>query len=115
MKPIQLFLIPLLLVLLLWLEARLRRQGLLRAVLILIFLTAMVLVAFPEWSTVVAHAVGIGRGVDLVTYLSLLGLTVSCVLLYVRQLKLQRQLTELARAQALASAMPPGNSKEEEG
>ncbi|MEL6134341.1 MAG: DUF2304 domain-containing protein [Bacteroidota bacterium] len=59
---------------------------------------------FPDSSTLIAQELGIGRGVDLIIYLSLLGLTVSCVLLYLRTLRLQEQLTEVIQRQALREA-----------
>lgn len=116
MKPIQLILIPLLLFLLITFQRKLRKQALLQVIFFAIMAAAMLFTLLPDLSTRIANLLGIGRGVDLIIYMSLLGLTMTCLLLYLRILKLQRMLTEVVRGQALREAEAPtspeaGNSQ----
>lgn len=103
MKPAQWILVPLLLALLLTLRPRLR-QASARGALSLVLLAALVFTLFQDSSIWLARQLGIGRGVDLVIYFSLLGLGVVCVLLYLRINELERLLVELVRARALERA-----------
>ena len=45
-----------------------RAKVIYRLVALLLFLTATVLVIFPDLTTSIAHALGVGRGADLVLY-----------------------------------------------
>ncbi|GAB4417798.1 MAG: hypothetical protein OHK0039_28580 [Bacteroidia bacterium] len=107
MKPIQLLLVPLLLGLLVFFYRRLRQHIVLRFVVSLVLLAVLVFTVFQDSSTWLANRLGIGRGVDLVIYLGLLALAVSCVLLYLRSVRLEQTLTELVRQQALDTAQRP--------
>jgi hypothetical protein len=70
---------------------------------------AVVLVLFPDLTTYFAHLLGVGRGTDLLLYVSLIaGLHVT-LLLYLRTRELERKITELARASALHNATSTGN------
>lgn len=109
MRPIQFILIPLLLFWLLLFWVRLRRQPLMRALSSLVLGTALVFTLFPDSSTWVAHTLGVGRGVDVVIYLGMIGLTVGSILLYLRVLHLERKLAEVARELALLQAQPPAD------
>ena len=101
MKPIQFILVPLLILLLIIFIPRLRQQRVLKIIFILIITAIMVFTIFLDSSMVLAQYLGIGRGVDLVMYFGMLGLSVCCLLLYLRMQQLQQQLTELARQMAL--------------
>jgi hypothetical protein len=61
-------------------------------------------VLFPEQTDVVANFVGVGRGVDLITYL--IEVTVLFVLIhyYTKFVELQRQLTDVVRELAILRA-----------
>jgi hypothetical protein len=61
-------------------------------------------VVFPEETDVVANFVGVGRGVDLITYV--IEVTVLFVLLhyYTKFVELQRQLTDVVRELAILRA-----------
>jgi hypothetical protein len=61
------------------------------------------LVLRPEWATRIAHAVGIGRGVDLIFYLAIPGLAFLILVLFSRIRQLEARLTETIREQALAN------------
>lgn len=107
MKPIQFILIPLLAGILFFFQARLQKHPLLRVMVSLALIAAIIFTLFQDSSTLIANFLGIGRGVDLVIYLSLIGLTVSCVLLYLRTVKLERMLTMMARNQAIKGVDVP--------
>jgi small membrane protein len=61
-------------------------------------------VLFPEQTDVVANFVGVGRGVDLITYV--IEVTVLFVLIhyYTKFVELQRQLTDVVRELAILRA-----------
>ncbi len=104
MRPIQYILIPLLILLLIFFERRLKKQFLLKFVFVGVMLAALGFTIFPDTSTSIANYLGIGRGVDLIIYMSIIGLTSCCLLLYLRIVKLERQLTELVREKAIDAA-----------
>jgi hypothetical protein len=84
------------------------RSGLLDRLMVLLFaiLGAAMTIA-PDFTTRVANLVGVGRGVDLFFYLSILGLAFMCLLLYSRIRQLESSITELARALAVKKANDP--------
>ena len=109
MRPVQFILIVLLLAGAYTYFSRLRTGVLDR--LIVLFLAAMgiAMTVVPDFTTTVANAVGVGRGVDLFFYLAILGLAFVCLLLYSRIRELQESVTELTRALAIKRADPPDN------
>jgi len=110
---IQFILIPLLLLLLVMYFVRLRSRFFMRAIALLVGILGIVLVARPEWSTVVSQALGVGRGADLITYLGLVGLSFASLLLYSKLRFLEMHLTSLIRAAAIAGAHLPQPPREE--
>ena len=102
MKPIQFILVPLLIILLVIFFPKLRKQWLIRSVFVGIIALTLLFTIYLDSSTIIAQYLGIGRGVDLVLYFGMLGLTVCCLMLYLRSLKLEQMITQLAREQALA-------------
>jgi hypothetical protein len=74
----------------------------------LLFLFLALLVVFPDVSTAVANAIGVGRGVDLVFYFSHLFLLFLIVSLWRRSIDLQVTVTQLARIIALQNPIKPG-------
>jgi hypothetical protein len=74
---------------------------------ILLFSFLIVLVLFPDLSTVIANSVGIGRGVDLTFYLSHLFLLLLVIILW-RRLKAQdEKITQISREMAIRNARKP--------
>ena len=67
-----------------------------------LWLTAAVVIAFPSLTTIVARRLGIGRGADLVFYLSILAGVVSSLYFYMRFRKLEILVTDVVRREALA-------------
>lgn len=68
------------------------------------FLSASVCVIFPGITSDVANALGVGRGADLLLYLGLLAGIHSFLLLYLKERRLDRRITELTRAIAIRDA-----------
>lgn len=64
-------------------------------------------VVFPQVANTVARAIGVERGVNLLTYGLIVAFFAQSVTAYRRDTGVQRQLTALARQVALASARPP--------
>jgi len=102
MNLFQWLTVPLLICLMAWeLRAFIRRRQQLRLARFVIWLLAASLILYPQLASVLAHALGIGRGTDLVLYAFML--CTICVLfhLYGKQFILSRNLVELARREAL--------------
>lgn len=83
-----------------------RGIGLLR---LAVWLLAGVAIADPNLVQHIASAVGIGRGADAVLYLFVLAFLVTAFYFYSRQVKLQRQVTELLRHIAIQEARRGGS------
>lgn len=61
----------------------------------------------PEQSNALAHAVGVGRGADLLFYLWVIITLALIMFMYLKIQRLSHRLTELARAVALAHPEQP--------
>ena len=61
----------------------------------------------PEQATVVAHALGVGRGADLLFYLWVIITLALIMFMYLKIQSLARRVTRLARAVALEHARQP--------
>jgi hypothetical protein len=81
--------------------ARNRRLLLLQLV---VFAVGGSLIVYPEIARRLAHAVGIGRGVDFVLYPLVIGLVRESLLSRRRRLEEQERVTEVVRALAAAGA-----------
>ena len=66
-----------------------------------VWMVAAVIVSLPGITTIFAQIVGIGRGVDLVVYLSIFLLFVLVFHVHVMHDRMERTLTELIRQDAL--------------
>lgn len=69
-----------------------------------VFLTGAVLIVFPEIARRLAHAVGIGRGVDFVIYPTVIWLVRESLVSRRRRREDEERLTELVRAVAIDRA-----------
>jgi len=69
-----------------------------------VWLAAMTAVAQPLLLQKLANLLGIGRGADVLLYLLVFAFFGSGFFLYAKTIQLQRQLTQLVRVQAIASA-----------
>ena len=89
-----------------------KRSGPISYGIIAAALAGAVLVAFPELSTVIANAVGIGRGADLVFYVFMLIVFAAIANLHLRLRAHGEVVTLLARELAIATAKVPDDSGE---
>ncbi len=109
--------IILIILLLIILRAFLVQESLLlikRLVAFLMFFFLMILILFPDVSTRIANAIGVGRGVDLVFYFSNLFFLFLIVVLWKRTVSLMSIVTKLSRTIALQHAeKPPAESNSE--
>jgi hypothetical protein len=63
-----------------------------------------VAVVTPETTDRIANLVGVGRGADLVTYISIVGVLFVLIRYYAKFVELQRSVTELTRELAILRA-----------
>ena len=94
-----------------------RREGLIWAA---VWLAAGITVAWPRLTAVIARALGIGRGADLVLYCSVIVMIVGFLMVYSRLRAVRRDLTLLVRRMAIAEAVttttpPPEEPPEKTG
>ena len=68
---------------------------------LVIWLLAIVLIAFPNISTYLADNVGIGRGVDLITYVSIIVIFYLQFKLLMRIEKTEKDITKITRHLAI--------------
>ncbi|HEY1816691.1 MAG TPA: DUF2304 domain-containing protein [Kofleriaceae bacterium] len=61
-------------------------------------------VLFPDMTQDVANVVGVGRGADLVTYVSIVAIMFVLIHYYTKFVELQRKLTEMTREVAIMRA-----------
>jgi hypothetical protein len=67
----------------------------------LVWMGTAAMVIFPEATSFLAHLLGIGRGVDLIVYLSLLTSFYLIFRVYLALARLEQAITALVRAMAL--------------
>ena len=67
----------------------------------LVWIGTAAMVIFPEATSFLAHLLGIGRGVDLIVYLSLLTSFYLIFRVYLALARLEQAITALVRAMAL--------------
>jgi len=110
MLPIQYILCFALLFLILIIILRLRSYKVNRFIIVLIIMTGMVFVIFPSLTTDIANLIGVGRGADLLLYFSLIGFSFVIIIIYSKQRKLERLLTELLRKNAIQGVREPASN-----
>lgn len=77
---------------------------------IALWVAASVGIADPEILARIANFLGIGRGVDLVLYVSILVFFIAFFVVYLRFRRLDEQLTQIVRHLAIRDAdQPPGD------
>ena len=79
-----------------------RRDGLLWAV---VWLIAGVAIIWPGVTRIVARALGIGRGADLVLYCAVVAMMIGFLMVYTRMRRIQRELTLIVRHLATRDAV----------
>jgi len=104
MTTVQILLLASLFLIVLYIYLRLRSSVVDAVVFILLALIGAALVVFPDYTTVIANKIGIGRGVDMVIYFSILFLGFVCLKLYARIRRLEQTLTTIIRESAMLNA-----------
>lgn len=108
--PIKLALVAaviLLAALVMWPGRGERRVALRRLGTIALVLAAVVAIVFPEITGWVASLVGVGRGADLLLYGTVIAFVGYAFATRVERRRVDTQLTQIARAQAIAGAKRP--------
>lgn len=80
-------------------------RALQRIFFLLFFGLVVVTVAFPETTTTVANWLGIGRGADLVLYLTAFGLMFLGAISYLKSKSIEDRMAQLVSQQAAAEAV----------
>jgi len=75
------------------------------------FVTASGFVLFPDTTTKIAHALGVGRGADLLLYVALFAGIHAFLLLYLKTRRLERKMTEMIRTMAIRDAQDLGSGQ----
>ena len=84
------------------------KSSYLDALLIFLFMgAALVFVFLPDLSTRVAKFLGVGRGADLIFYLSILFFAFLIMKLYARTRRLEQMLTRFIRDESIKNAEEP--------
>ena len=104
MRPIQVILAIAVLASIVIFFGRLRSRLVARLFFLAFVFTGLLLVTFPDLSSMTAHRLGVGRGVDLVIYLSLACLGLWWLAMYTKIQSLASRLTDLTRTIALGHA-----------
>ena len=107
MSTFQYIAIAGLVLMVLWELLRLRRGGVSSRLWLMrvgVWLAAMTAVSQPLLLQKLANLLGIGRGADVLLYLLVFAFFGSGFFLYAKYIQLQRQLTQLVRVQAIATA-----------
>lgn len=104
MKLIQALLLVLISAGLFYYLRRLRSKLRDRMIVVGLALAGATFVLFPETTTALADWAGVGRGVDLIFYLSFVMLAFVQLLVYSKLRHMEAKITDLARAAALQQA-----------
>lgn len=102
MKGIQFILLGILILLFTYVINKLKNRWLDLFILCTLIIAGALLIIFPDWTIIVAHKLGVGRGADLVFYLSILIFWFVIVKLYARIRKLEQIMTDIIRKDALS-------------
>jgi hypothetical protein len=81
-----------------------------RVIVLALAIAAVLLIVHPDWAILLAAAVGVGRGVDLIIYLTLFGYAFTLLIVLSKIRNLEAMLIELSRAIALTGARLPVSS-----
>ena len=75
---------------------------------LILWISAAIAIARPSITMQIAHALGIGRGADLVLYCAILGMLIAFFLVYIRFKRVERDITRLVRHIAISEAEREG-------
>jgi small membrane protein len=110
MKPIQFLFLPFVLFALVKVVYAYKRRGI-RTVEFLfwcvVWLGTALVVTFPDATSLIAHQLGIGRGVDLIIYMTLVLSFYLIFRIHLTLDRLEQEITEIVRTIALAQLTEP--------
>lgn len=78
-----------------------------RLIVILLGASGILFVIFPQLSDKIAYRLGVGRGADLLIYLSILGIVFIYLGLFSKVRQIEEKLTYLARDRAIQKSHAP--------
>lgn len=104
MNGIQILLITVIVLIAVYFFIRLHNSILDILLLLLMVSTGIIFIIFPDTTTAIAHKLGVGRGVDLVFYLSIVIFWFIIIKLYTRIRKLEKIVTDVVRKDTLSEA-----------
>jgi len=104
MNAIQILLITGVVLVAVYFFVRLHNSVLDILLLLALVSAAVVFIFFPDASNRIAHKLGVGRGADLVFYLSIVIFWFVILKLYVRIRKLEKIVTDVVRKDAISEA-----------
>jgi hypothetical protein len=107
MNGIQILLISGVAVIVLYYVFRLRSALFDLIVLFVFSALAVYFILFPEYSNILAHKLGVGRGADLLFYICILLFLFIIMKLFSRIRRLEYLLTEMIRKDAMKNAVIP--------
>jgi small membrane protein len=114
MKLIQLILLLALIILFISYFRWFRNAAFDKILIALIFLAGVTFVLFPDWTSKISKLLGVGRGADLLMYLSIVSFSYVVLLFYSKIKKLENQLSELVRRQAMGGIQDFSTAKNDD-
>jgi hypothetical protein len=106
MSGIQVVLITSIIFTAIYFLVRLRNRIFDVLLLLLLMSVSVLLVLFPDWTSILAKRLGVGRGADLVFYTCIILFWFVVLKLYTKMRQLEQQLTSLSRKETLDEAEP---------
>lgn len=103
MKAIQFILLSLLILLFTYVINKLKNRWIDLIVISALIIAGAVFIIFPDLTIIIAHKLGVGRGADLIFYLSILIFWFVVIKLYARIRKLEQIMTDIIRKDALSN------------
>ena len=82
-----------------------RLSGLVMGIVSIVALCGISLVVSPQLASDIARTLGVGRGTDLILYVSVIGGLFSCVYFFVRMKRIEQNLIRLAQKMTISEAM----------
>lgn len=104
MSGIQVLLITSILFTAIYFLVRLRNRIFDVLLLLALMSVAVLFVLFPDWTNILAHRLGVGRGADLVFYTCIVLFWFVLLKFYTRLRQMEQQITRLTRKEALEDA-----------
>ncbi len=90
--------------------ARFRSRIFDRLIILTILATGIVFVCFPDLTSRIANLVGVGRGTDMLLYVSLVSVGFLLVVFYAKIREMSQTITRLTREDTLRQARKGGKS-----